>query len=153
MRTDSHRAVEVVFRAVCKGWGHRPPSARKPQPGGIPEFLDVPRLRSRNATANGRLPLLVTPPCAAQLPSGPCLSAFSLINLKLQRILSRNLDSAPRPSAPTRMKPARFAHALKKKRVFPCIFAVSPLRSFSAFAIVPNGPSLRRKTRGSFARR
>ena len=127
MRTDSHRAVEVVFRLVCKRWGHRPPSARKPQPGGIPEFLDVPRLRSRNATANGRLPLLVTPPCAAQLPSGPCLSAFSLINLKLQRILSRNLDSAPRPSTPTRMKPARFAHALKKTHfsLYFCGFALA----------------------------
>ena len=37
---------------------------------------------------------------------------------------------------------------LQKKRIFPFIFAVSHLRSLSAFAIVPCGPGFSSKNKG-----
>lgn len=122
--------------------------ARCPRIFGCPQ---VPCLR--NATATGRLPLLVTPRSPAQLPSSRCSSAFSLNQLEITKDIKAGTPIPPSPFCADPHETCAFCTCPQKSRIFARIFAVSPLRSFSAFAIVPNGPSLPRKTRSSFARR
>ena len=109
-----------------------------------------PEARSRGAVSAAPPPAshsqVRTSP--AQLLSSPCSRALSLNQLEITKDIKPEPRFRPSPFCANPHETCAFCTCPQKNRVFPCIFAVSPLRSFSAFAIVPNGPSLRRKIGG-----
>ena len=152
MRTGSHRAVEVVFRQCVKG-----AAIGRLAPESCSLVVSSNFWMFRGSARGMRLQRPSSTPCHSAIRRATSFRSV-LISLLLNQLeITKDIKPEPRfrpsPFCVNPHETCAFCTCPQKKRVFPCIFAVSPLRSLSAFAIVPNGPSLRRKTRGSFARR